>query len=323
MSEQRSASRRQTDYGPESLGLPAALLHPRYWGVWAVAGLLWLLTLLPWWVRSAIAVLFGALACRASGKRRRIAEVNLQLCFPDLEPQQRRRLIQLHFRYKLRALLDYPILWWGSRRRLERLVHIEGEEHYREHFQAGRPVILFMPHSVALDFGASALARRYPGVGLIKPASNPLVNWLMLRGRLRFGGRLYTRRSGMLALVRAVRGGSFFYYLPDEDLGERASTFVPFFGVPAATLTTLGRLARACHAAVVPAATYYEPERGRYVLRLSPALQDFPTATAEQDALRMNRELERAIRRRPEQYLWTMKLFRTRPPGEPSFYGGD
>lgn len=291
-------------------------LAPRHWPVWFGLGVLWLLTWLPWPVRSAISSVFGTLAWALSGKRRRIADINLQWCLPELDARQRAVMIRRHFRYKLRVLLDYPILWWGSRRRVRRLIRLQGEEHYRIHHEQGRPVILLTPHTVALDAGGAAMSLRYPGLGMFKPAGHPLANWLMAWGRTRFGAQVVARNEGLMRAVRLTRGGKFLYYLADEDLGERHSVFAPFFGVPAATLHTLGRLAKACNAVVVPIATYYEPRRGRYVTHLLPAMEHFPTGSVEEDAARMNQELEKLIRLCPEQYLWTMKLFKTRPAGE-------
>lgn len=115
-------------------------------------------------------------------------------------------------------------------------------------------------------------------------------------------------------MLRGLAQGLVFYYLPDEDLGPRHSVFAPFFGIPAATLPTLGRLASAAEAAVIPCYTRLVP--GGYEVRLDPPLADFPTGDPVADATRMNAEIERALRTMPEQYLWTFKLFKTRPPGE-------
>lgn len=297
-----------------------AFLAPRYWPTWLALGLLRLLSWLPWRVRSALAGALTGLALAGARKRREIARVNLELCFPHLDQPARERLLREHFRYRLRSVLDYGVLWWGSSRRIGALVTLRGEDHLRVPYEAGRPVILLTCHSLMLDFGATALVRNYRGIGVVKPARNPLVDWVMQRGRLRFHSTLYARGRGMRDVIAGLRGGAFLYYLPDEDQGERNATYAPFFGVPAATLTALSRLARLTDAVVVPAFTRYVPGTGRYEQTLLPALQDFPGASLEDDAARMNRVIEQLIAQAPAQYMWTMRRFRSRPDGGPNPY---
>ncbi len=296
----------------------AAFLGPRYWPAWLVLGVLWLIGWLPWPLRSALAWSSAWIGYWRGRKRREVARVNLALCFPELSEAQRRRLLFKHYYARARILLDYSILWWGSATRIRRLVRLKGDNHFRKHHAKGRPIILLTCHALALDFGAARLTLDFPGIGMVKRASSPLGDWLMQRGRTRFNGALTLREQGLRPLIRGVRGGAFLYYLPDEDLGERSAVFAPFFGVPAATLTTLGRLARLCNAVVIPSMTYYA--RGRYHNVLFPPLENFPGQSPQSDAERMNRELEKLVRLAPAQYMWTMRLFRTRPDGAPSPY---
>lgn len=321
MGEPRSAKAAAQDPAEYVPRFRAAFLKPRFWPTWVGLGLLWLLTWLPWPVRAAIAAPIGELGYQLSRKRRSIAAVNVCLCFPELDEQQRQAMLRRHFHLRARTAVDYGILWWGSPARIRRLVRGRGDQHFRKLHDKGRPVILLTPHSLALDFGAAALTTRYPGVGLVNPAKNPVVDWLMQRGRTRFNARLTLRARGLRPVVRAIRHGAFFYYLPDEDMGDRAeSVFAPFFHEPAATLTALARLARLCDAAVIPAFTYLVPGTGHYQHHMFPPMEHYPTGDPEADAERMNRELERLIRLAPEQYMWTMRLFRTRPEGKGSVY---
>lgn len=298
----------------------SAFLAPRYWPTWLALGLLRVLAWLPWQVRAALAHLIARVAMAGARKRRAIARVNLDLCFPNLDEAARERLLRRHFYLRLRSALDYGLLWWGSSRRIGRLVRVQGEEHLRIPYQAGRAVILLTCHSLMLDFGATVLVRNYQGIGVVKPARNGLVDWIMQRGRQRFLSTLYPRGRGLRSVIAGLRAGAFLYYLPDEDQGDRNTTFAPFFGVPAATLTALSRLARVTDAVVVPAYTRYVEGTGRYEQILLPALSDFPSDDLQQDAARMNRVIEQLIALAPEQYMWTMRRFRTRPDGGPNPY---
>jgi KDO2-lipid IV(A) lauroyltransferase len=306
-----------SDYPPP---FSAGLLAPRFWPTWLGLGVLRVLAFLPAAVRARLGDWLGDLIFTYHGKRRRIVLTNLAWCFPDRDEAARREMARAYSRHMARTFIDYGVLWWGSERRLGRMLRLDGEENLRRCVEAGQPVILLTCHNAALDFGAAALTRFYPSVGLIKEARNPLIDWVMARGRTRFQGILYRREQGMRPVVRAIRAGHAFYYLPDEDLGPENSVFVPFFGVETATITALSRLTRMCRAAVLPYTTCYNAEERRYVARIFPPLAAFPGEDEVADAARMNRELERLVRLAPEQYMWSLRIFQTRPEGEHNPY---
>jgi KDO2-lipid IV(A) lauroyltransferase len=186
---------------------------------------------------------------------------------------------------------------------------------------AGRPVIWLAPHFVGLDMGGTRIITEWRGVSVYSHQKDPLLNRLLLHGRTRFVAPvLFSRQDGIRPVVRAVRSGLPLYYLPDMDLGSRDSVFVPFFGVPAATVTGLSRIARLAGAVVVPAVTRQLPGAGGYVLKFYPAWTDFPTDDLAADVRRMNEFIEERVREMPDQYFWLHKRFKTRPPGEEKFY---
>jgi len=181
-------------------------------------------------------------------------------------------------------------------------------------------VIVLAPHALALDHGGLRMSQSYDGVSFAKPMRNPVVEWINHRSRTRYSGDIFTRDQGLRPAIRQIRRGRFFYYLPDEDLGAEGAVFVDFFGVPKATLTALGRLARLTGAAVLPSFAWYDEAEDQYVLKLWPPMEGFPSGDDTADARAMNAAIESAIRETPAQYLWTMRLFRTRPDGQPHPY---
>jgi len=127
-------------------------------------------------------------------------------------------------------------------------------------------------------------------------------------------------QAGVRAAIASLRSGRPFYYLPDQDYGARDSVFVPFFGVPAATVTGLSRLARITGARVLPCLTRILPGGAGYEVTIEPPWESFPSADPVADTRRMNEYIERRVLEMPEQYLWMHKRFKTRPPGEARFY---
>lgn len=283
-------------------------------------GLLWLLRFLPLPALACVGAGLGRVAYHLVGARRGVCQTNLALCFPQMPERERVRLAKRAFAALGRSVIDHGVLWWSSRRRIERMVRVEGLDALLRLVDAGTPVILFAPHFVGLDAGATRLSMERPAVSMYSRQKDRLLDAMLRRLRKRFEPvTLLSRQEGARGLVRHMQRGKPCYYLPDMDFGPRDSVFVPFFGVPAATITGLARLARLAGARVVPVVTTMEPG-GRYLTRIHPPWEDFPTGDDAVDARRMNAFIEARVLEAPEQYHWLHKRFKTRPPGEARFY---
>jgi Kdo2-lipid IVA lauroyltransferase/acyltransferase len=286
-----------------------------------VLGLLKLLQRLPLRLQAALGRGLGRLFWRLAGARRKVALRNLALCLPELDEAERTRIAREHFGWLGRSLLERGLLWYASPERLRRLIQVEGDVGLAE--RSPRPVMWLVPHFLALDVaGAATQLFQTRRVGSIyQTQSNPVFDAAMRNGRLRFGGgEVFPRSDSAKPLIRAIRRGDAFFNLPDMDFGARDAAFVPFFGVPAATLLAPSRMARALNMVVQPVVAELLPGGEGYRVRFLPAWTDFPSADAEADTARMNRWIESEIRRNPAQYLWVHKRFKTRPPGEPGLY---
>jgi KDO2-lipid IV(A) lauroyltransferase len=282
-------------------------------------GVIWLLHWLPLSVLAALGRAAGRLLYLLAGERRRVVLTNLRLCFPELSDDERVRLARNHFAVFARSLLEHGILWWGSRERVLRMIRVDGLEHWQA--VANRPVIFLAPHFVGLDMGGIRIGAEYRVVSVYSKQKNPAFDAVLYHGRTRFVmPDLYSRQDGIRPVAKAIKKGLPFYYLPDMDFGERDSIFVLFFGVPAATITGLSRIAALTGAVVVPAVTTQLPGGEGYVLRFHPAWDNFPSGDLAADTRLMNAFIEDRVREMPEQYYWLHKRFKTRPAGEPRFY---
>lgn len=281
--------------------------------------LMWLLHWLPLAWLAALGRVFGNLLYLFSKERRHIALTNLRLCFPEKTEAERVALAKRHFAAFGRSFLERGLLWWSSPERLRRMVRIEGRQHLDA--LAGRPVILLVPHFVGLDMGWTRLTLELDMVSIYANQTNLLFNAALLRGRTRFGAStLLSRQEGTRPAIKAMRAGKPFYYLPDMDYGQRDTIFVPYFGVPTATITGLSRLARLCKAAVLPVVTRMLPGGAGYVVEIGAPWEDFPGDSIEGDTRRMNAFIESVAVTMLEQYFWLHRRFKTRPPGEKGVY---
>lgn len=281
--------------------------------------LLWLIRGLPPSALAALGDALGALIFWLIPERRRVTRVNLARCFPHMDAAARERLARAHFRAVSRALIDHAWLWWSPRERIERRVRVEGLERLRA--LKGQPLILFVPHFVGLDAAAIRLSCEGDSVSMYSDQKDRAVSEVLRRGRSRFGDQLLVpRQRGIKPLIRGVRAGRPLFYLPDQDYGRRDALFVPFFGVSAATVPGLSRIARITGARVLPVVVRMLPRGAGYVVRIDAPWQDFPTDDAVADTRRMNDFIEQRVLEIPEQYNWMHKRFKTRPPGEAGFY---
>ncbi len=282
-----------------------------------LVGFLWLLHWLPLPVLRAIGGLLGRLLYAVGRERRKVALINLRLCFPEKSEAEREQIARDHFIAFSRAVIDRTLGWWASRERLERIIRITGVEHLND--PEGRPVIMLSPHFVGLDAGATRISMFVRGCSVYSNQKNPVFNKLLYDGRIRFTDAvLLSRQDGMRKIIKAMKDGYKFYYLPDMDFGPKESIFVPFFGVQAATIPGVSRLARLTGARVVACITRQVADG--YEVEVMPAWDDFPGESVEADTAYVNRFIEGQVLRMPEQYFWLHKRFKTRPPGEQRFY---
>lgn len=302
--------------------LPRRFLLPRYWGTWIGLGVVWLLVFLPQTWRMAVGTRLGDLFYLISSRARRAAECNIGACFPELDDWLKHDLVRRHFRAFGAAMMGTSLIWWASLPRLQRLIQIRNREYYDQALSDGKRVILFAPHFLGLEVAGVFLAHERRIITMYKQPRNDLVDWVMRRRRLRFGGALFERDSHLKGMIRLIRAGYPFYYLPDQNPGDASHVFAPFFGIPVATITALPRIAQLTDAVVIPCFTRLLPKDGGYEIMLQPPLENFPTGDVVADTARMNRIIEEAVRVMPEQYMWTYKRFKQLPPGEPPFYNG-
>ena len=294
-------------------------LHPRFWPLWLGMGLLWLVVQLPYRWLLVLGRGLGGLMYHLAGSRRRIAERNLELCFPELSVGERQRLLRENFASTGMTFFEMAISWWWPVERLKRLGTVEGLEHLRQAEADGQGVILMALHFTTLEMGGALLCMQQDMYGMYRAHKNPLFDFIQRHGReQRLLGAI--ERDDVRGMLKVLRAGGVVWYAPDQDYGAQRSLFVPLFGVQAATVTATSKFARLGRARVVPFTQTRLADGSGYKVTVHPALADFPGDSEEADCLRINQWIELAIRQQPEQYLWAHRRFKTRPAGEAKLY---
>jgi len=281
--------------------------------------IMWLLHWLPLPLLGRLGTGVGNLLYVVMGPRRHITQTNLRLCMPELSERERDALARRHFQHYARSVLERGVLWWGSTARLRRLIQVEPGVPL-DQIAAG-PTILLCPHFVCLDVAGVAVMLESSLCSIYTAQRNPVFDGALRRGRTRFRPiELVSRAAGIKPIIRAMRRGLPYFMLPDLDFGARDALFVPFFGIPAATLTAPARIAAATGAKVIPVVATFLPDYRGWKVTFYPAWDDYPGDDLAVSARRMNAFIEARVREAPGEYFWAHKRFKTRPPGVPGVY---
>lgn len=281
---------------------------------------MFLLSLMPLRIRQAVGGLIGALLLHSNEKRRNIARKNLSIVFPDDNEEQIEKRVTKSFYWQGVGLAEYSLLFFASKQRLRKYIVLDGFDQLDAANGQEQNVVLLLLHCSMLDLAPFALGDRYTVYGSYKPVKNALLDWFVRRARCRSVAFVVAREEGMMKLVKSLLPGKLLIFLPDEDLGEKHADFADFFGVKKATLNTPARIAKMKSAKSFPCFAYFDRQDRKYHIQVSPEIGGFPASESERSAEKLNAALEEAIAVAPEQYMWTLKYFKTRPENADNIY---
>lgn len=296
------------------------LLAPRHWPTWIGFGLWFLIAQLPYsWQMAAARFLYPLL--RLNKKRVKMARTNLRVCFPEKNDEDIDKLLDDNLRSTAMAIFETGIGFFWSKKRLGKLFTITGVEHVEQAKAEGQGALLLSLHFTTLDIGSAMLGIHVNYDGMYSPHKNPVFDYVQKVRREAYAkGGIAFSRDNVRAMVSQLRKGRMIWYAPDRDLGEKVSVFVPFFGVPAATVTATAQFARMGRAKIIPFSQYRRSDGSGYDVVIHPPFENYPTGDEIADARRVNEFVEQEILKVPEQYLWAQPRFKTRPEGAPKIY---
>lgn len=293
--------------------------HPKYWPTWCLIWLLKSLARLPHARLIKLGYVFGGAAFHLATRRRRIAEKNIELCFPELGPAERADLVRQTINNNVIGLFETIWAGYGDTSSMHERLTIEGAENLENALALGRGVLLVGAHYTTLDLGSLMTRPVAPVTAIYAPNKNPLMDKFIYEGRKPNLEGVIDRRD-MRAMVRALKKGSVVWYSPDQDYGAAHSVFAPFFGINAASVKMTAKLAAFNNSPIVILSHHREPDDEHYRVRFRPALENYPTGDEFEDAKTINEALEREIRLAPSQYMWVHRRFKSQPEGTPSPY---
>jgi KDO2-lipid IV(A) lauroyltransferase len=298
-----------------------SFLLPKYWLTWLGVFILYTISWLPFKLQLFMGRMLGRLLMKIGSKRKHVALTNLRLCFPEKSEDELQILLKKNFENTGIALFETGMGWWWPDWRVKRKFKVKGLEHLEKARREGNGVLLLAMHYLSVEMNARGVGYGHPMVVFYRPHNNQLMEFFQFRGRGRSNKYMLGKRD-VKGLMKALRDGEACIYLPDQDYGRNRSVFVPFFGVKEAATTT-GTLifARQKNVETMMIIPVRNDDGSGYTLEIMPPLENFPTKDNIADVTRINQELEKAISRKPEQYMWLHRRFKTRPnPDDASLY---
>ncbi|PMN69901.1 LpxL/LpxP family Kdo(2)-lipid IV(A) lauroyl/palmitoleoyl acyltransferase [Enterovibrio norvegicus] len=296
-----------------------SFLHPKYLHTWVGVGLMFILSWLPYRVQRFLGFKIGLVIMKFFKSRRKIADRNLQLCFPEMTGGEREAMLKENFKHMGMALFETCMAWFWPKWRIKKHMKFVGFEHLEQLKASKKGGLVLAVHSFNLELGARAFGTHTSGYGVYRPNTNPVYDWFQYRGRTRDNGAI--DRRDVKRMVKELRKGELIWYAPDHDYGRHRSAWAPLFAVEKACTTTGTHLLASAGKATVFTFTITRDREGTgYTMTLDPPLDAFPYDDEEAAAIYTNKFVERSILRAPEQYMWLHRRFKSRPDGEPSLY---
>lgn len=298
---------------------PTNYYRPKNWPIFLAAGLLWLLSRLPYRMMLGIGSTLGKFAANFGAKNQRIIMRNLELCFPNLSLAERQALSIKVWQAHGMAGVETAMAWWGSSQKIMPLLTVQGIEHIQTAQASGSGVMLLGAHLTSLELQGRYLTELFPYSCTAKHTHNPIVDYIMHRARLAHY-KTVCYPEDLRQTVKRLQKGEIISFLLDQDYGAHGSVFAPFFNIPTATTTTFARIAQNSKSLVMPTFLFRNKDMHGYTLIIYPPLENYPSEDPVADAARFNRLIEQIVMKHPEQYGWTYRRFATRPEGAPPLY---
>ena len=290
------------------------LLDVKYWPSWIALGILAVLAYVPNRIRDLFAILLAYPLSLINIRFKKVVFANLRTAFPEKSESDYKQIYRKLLTHAIITGFAFGEGVFLPRFMVERSWIVKNPEVLKAALDDKRPIIFCVPHTFSLDRGGLYLtANRHPMFGVANDQSNPVFNWFMNYQRVIYGGTMHTRAAGFRSILKALKQGRHCYFLCDEDLGDDVpNVFTDFYGVPKAMVDTLPKMARLTKSQVVVLTITYSISKARYELEFT-RLDDFPSNDVVADLNRVNKVFEQHLSGHIEQYMWFLRLFKTRP----------
>jgi KDO2-lipid IV(A) lauroyltransferase len=260
---------------------------------------------------------------------RRIGLRNLEIAFPEKSISERSEILNGTFNNLGRVLGELSQFHKFTRDQLAELIDFELDEEskrlYDRNKREGRGVLITTGHLGNWEMLVLGFAALYEPISyLARPLDNPRIDEMLNGLRTRFGNRPINKTNSAMTAIKILREGGILGVLSDVNAHPKEGVFVPFFGVPACTLSGAAMLAIRSNAFIFPTFCVWDKSFMRYKFVHGPLLEPSNTGDRKHDIVATTAaytsEIEKIIRQYPNQWMWIHRRWKTRPPRQTGLY---
>lgn len=269
---------------------------------------------------------FGRTVIKLFPKLTETARQNLEIAFPNISAEEKNRIIKGTFESLGRHLGFISQFKKLKIEDIHKYIEVVGkEENFDPAFETGRGILFFTGHFGSWEvFNLLPTAFGYHMNILVRRIDNNLVENYVDSLRTKFGSITLGKKQAPRKMFRILENGEILGILADLNAQMHDGIFVDFFGTSASTTTSIAKLALKTNAVILPAFAVWEEEKQKYVVYLEPPIDYEKSVDGKGDIFditqKITKEVEKYVRKYPDQWLWIHKRWKTRPKGEEEFY---
>ena len=247
--------------------------------------------------------------------RRKIAEKNLEVCFPEFNELDRSKILNKHYLHLGASIFNGLKAWILSNQHFEKLLINLDEFDLDELRKSLQGNLVLIPHTTDLEITGRVAAMMFDVNAMAKKQKGKLVNNFIFTSRDKYFKQILFPNE-VLKSMRLLQKGENLLYLPDQDYGYDHSIFVPYFNIPTLTVKfpSIAKKRAGCKVYFL----YLEDIKNRYKIILKEIKMG--GENLYEDLALLNNEIEISIREQPERYLWIHRRFKHRPKDDLEIY---
>jgi KDO2-lipid IV(A) lauroyltransferase len=287
-----------------------------------LVGALRLFALLPWRAVQAVGSVIGWVMWKTPNRSRDVVRINLAKCFPDMDPAERERLVGQSLKDIGKSLTESACAWiWPAQRSIDLVREVEGLDVLKDALASGKGVVGITSHLGNWEVLNHFYCNQCKPIIFYRPPKLKAVDDLLRKQRVQLGNRVAaSTKEGILSIIKEVRKGGAVGIPADPEPSESAGIFVPFFATQALTSKFVPNMLAGGKAVGVFLHALRLPDGSGYKVILAAAPEAMYSTDTETSCAAMSQVVERYVRAYPSQYMWSMKRFKKRPPGEERWY---
>jgi len=287
-----------------------------------IIGFLKVFSLLPFKLAQQLGAVAGWLLWITPNRSREVVRINLRHCMPEMPEDEREQLVYQTLLDSGRSFAESACAWmWKPESSLSLVREVEGADLLHAALERGKGVVCITSHLGNWEVLNHWYCSQCSPVIFYRPPKQAAVDALLRRQRAQLGNKVApSTREGIAMVMREVRRGGAVGIPADPEPALKSGVFVPFFAVAALTSKFVPNLLRGGEAKALFLHCLRLPHGQGFKVIVEEAPEALYSSDVAQATASMSAVIECYVRRWPSQYMWSMKRFKKRPPGEQKWY---